>query len=84
MSRPRGKAIQRELAELARGMLEPLGCACEVDFSRRGGHQQLLVTMPRGSQVRLELPSSPRSEGHAMTFMRQRVQRVIRDNLLPR
>ena len=81
MSRPRGKAVQRELAKLARSILEPFGCYCEIDFSRRGGHQQLAVTLPgrETPSVSLELVSSPRSEGQAKDFMRQRCQRLIRD-----
>ena len=80
VSRPRGKSIQRELFQLAKQTLEPLGCHCEIDFSRRGGHQQLKVTMPRtGTRISLELPSSPQNEGNALNTMRQRINRVIRD-----
>jgi hypothetical protein len=66
---------------VAREILEPLGCRCEIDFSRRGGHQQLKVTLPGREEptVSLELPSSPRSEGNALNNMRQRIQRLVRD-----
>jgi hypothetical protein len=61
-------------------LLEPLGCHCEIDFSRRGGHQQLKVTLPGQKEptVSLELPSSPRNEGNALDLMRQKCQRLIR------
>ena len=79
MSRPRGKGVQRRLAELAKSILEPAGCECHLDFSRRGGHQQLLVAMPTGEEVSIEISSSPRDEGNALTFMRQKCQRLVRD-----
>jgi len=79
VSRPRGKSIQRRLAEIAKAMLEPLGCRCEIDFSRSGGHQKLKVELPGGGSTTIELPSSPRCEDHALVFMRQRCQRIARD-----
>ena len=84
MSKPRGKAIQRKLADLARSILEPWGCKCELDFSKRGGHQQLRVQVPgRVGIVSLEIVSTPRDEDQALTLMRQRCNRLIRDNLMP-
>lgn len=83
MSKPRGKAIQRKLADYAKELLEPYGCRCIIDFSKRGGHQQLLVSLPQdGKTISIELVSTPRNEGNAMDFMRQRCNRIIRDNQL--
>ena len=82
MSRPRGKSIQRILAAQAKEHLAPYGCTCEIDFSKRGGHQQLVVTLPSSLEIRIELVGTPRDEGQAITSMRQRCQRIIRDNQL--
>ena len=82
MSKPRGKAIQRKLVNVAKDTLEGRGCEFEVDFSKRGGHQQLHVTLPNGSVRTLEICSSPRNEGAALDAMRQACNRLIRDNRL--
>lgn len=83
MSRPRGKGIQRELAKVVKDILEPLGFRCEVDFTKRGGHQQLLIYRPdrKDAVAKWELPSSPRSEGNALVIMRQKTQRFLREQL---
>lgn len=80
MSRPRGKRIQRELFLYARELLEPYGCALELNFSKRGGHQQMIVNHPRlMKSVSIEIVSTPRDDGQAMQNMRQRCQRLVRD-----
>ena len=82
MSQPRGKSVQRKLAKFAKELLEPYGVTCEVDFSKRGGHQQLLATLPSGHIESIELPSSPRNEGNTFDYLRQRCNRIVRDNRL--
>ncbi len=82
MSKPRGKAIQRELVRVAKDTLKGKGCEFEVDFSKRGGHQQLHVTLPNGSVRTLEICSTPRNEVADLDQMRQVCNRLIRDNLL--
>lgn len=82
VSRPRGKAIQRRLFAQAKEFFRPWGATCEIDFSKRGGHQQLLVTLPNGKVHQIELPSSPRNEGASEDYLRQRCQRIVRDSLM--
>lgn len=66
--------------ELATNFLKPFGCVCEVDFTKRGGHQQLIVSHPRLKKpLSLEIVSTPRDEGHALSNMRQRCNRLVRD-----
>jgi hypothetical protein len=80
LSKPKGKRIQRELAKAAKDFLEPFGFECELDFSKRGGHQQLLVSHNLFSRTwSIEIVSTPRDEGHALTNLRQRLQRLVRD-----
>lgn len=42
----------------------------------------MIVTTPNGTKHRIEVVSTPRSEGMAFNHMRQRLQRLMRDNHL--
>lgn len=78
MSAPKGKAIQRELAKAEKEYFAPFGASCEIDFSKRGGHQQLIVTLINGDIHKIDLPSSPRNKGNCFDYLRQRCNRIIR------
>lgn len=80
MSRPKGKAIQREMGALIKSILEPWGCICTMDFSKRGGHQRMLVAFPNGQpNATLQIPSTPRDGHNALEMMKQRCERLIRE-----
>lgn len=76
MSTPRGKRIHRLMHDVAKEVFAGTDLRARIDFSKRGGHQAMVIL--RGDQIvaRVGMVSTPRDETNAVKFFRERLEKA--------
>lgn len=69
--------VQRVQIDAAAEVLRPWGLAYELEMG--GKHLLMMVHDPKGGRHKLVIACTPRSEGDAIDFARQKAKRLIRD-----
>ncbi len=77
MSTPRGKRIHRLMHDVAKEVFDGTGLRARIDFSKRGGHQAMVIL--RGDEIvaRVGMVSTPRDETTAIKFFRERLSKAL-------
>lgn len=78
MSAPRGKRIHRLMHEQTREVLEDTGLRGRIDFSKRGGHQSMVILRGEEEVARIAMVSTPRDETVALRYFRERLERTVK------
>lgn len=78
MSTPRGKRIHRRMHEIVRERLEGTDLRGMIDFSKRGGHQSMVIKRGEEEIVRISMVSTPRDEEYALRYFRERLDKALR------
>lgn len=79
MSAPRGKRIHRRMHEIVRERLSGTDLRGRIDFSKRGGHQSMVIMRDEEEIARVTMVSTPRDEEHALKFFRERLEIALRN-----
>jgi hypothetical protein len=77
MSAPRGKRIHRLMHGIVRERLEGTDMRGRIDFSKRGGHQSMVILRGEEEVFRIPMVSTPRDETTALRYFRERLDREL-------
>lgn len=79
MSTPRGKRIHRLMHGIVRERLNGTDLRGRIDFSKRGGHQSMVILREEEEVARVPMVSTPRDETTALRYFRERLERALND-----